>query len=343
MRILLSILLLLLLLPDYSGEARVPLLPPRPAMIAERVELDWRDPARKRLGELTFLGGVWLRSTAHDFGGFSAITVEGDQFTLLSDAGNVIRFRMDAGWHVSDIRALPLPDGPGTGWSKLDRDSESLTRDPATGQLWVGFEQKNQIWRYDSQLRRAQAHAAPAAMSKWPANGGAEAMVRLRDGRFIVLAENAKGATGGTRAATLFAGDPTRDGRRGVRFDYRSPAGYRPTDIAELPDGRLAIVNRRASLHSAFTAVITLVRRDAIRPGAVVAGREIARFAAPVVHDNFEAIAAVREGRDTILWIASDDNQYFFQRSLLLKFRLDEAPAPKRRTARIPKGSGPIR
>jgi len=42
-----------------------------------------------------------------------------------------------------------------------------------------------------------------------------------------------------------------------------------------------------------------------------------------VVHDNFEAIAAVREGDSTILWIASDDNQLFLQRSLLLKFRLD--------------------
>ena len=46
----------------------------------------------------------------------------------------------------------------------------------------------------------------------------------------------------------------------------------------------------------------------------------------PLIHDNFEGVAITREGRDTIVWLVSDDNQLFLQRSLLLKFKLDPVP-----------------
>lgn len=342
MRILWSILLLLALLPDYSGDARLDLWPPRIELVAHPVDLDWRNPARKRLGGLTFLGGVRLTSPTRGVGGFSAMAVDGDRFTLLSDGGNYVRFRLDSRWHVSQVSNGALYDGPGRGWRKLDRDSESLARDPATGTNWVGFESTDQIWRYDAALRAGHGRAVPA-MAKWPSNGGAEAMVRMRDGSFVVFAESASTKVRGVRPALWFAGDPVDPRTRGFRFGYRPPVGFVPTDVAELPDGRLVVINRAASLRTGFTATVAIVERGAIRTGRIVTGREIARFAAPVVHDNFEAVAVVREGRDTILWIASDDNQLPVQRSLLLKFRLDERAPLKRRTARTPGGSGPIR
>lgn len=323
MRALLSIPMCLLLLPDWTGDPRLPLLTGPAVVRAERVALDWRDPARVKLGGLTFLGGVRLTSPARAFGGFSSMLVEGDRFTLLSDGGNIVTFRMGRDWRVRDPGFAELPAGPGRGWHKRDRDSESLTRDPATGQLWVGFERANEIWRYSAGFARAEAHSAPPAMAEWPENGGAESMVRLRDGSFIVLAESVRGGKPGTKRGLWFAGDPVTQPGRGFRFSYRPPEGYKPTDIAELPDGRLVVINRRASLKTAFTAAVTLIDRRAVRPGRIATGREIARFEAPVVHDNFEAVAVVREGGDTILWIASDDNQLFVQRSLLLKFRLD--------------------
>lgn len=52
----------------------------------------------------------------------------------------------------------------------------------------------------------------------------------------------------------------------------------------------------------------------------------VARLAAPVQHDNFEALAMSWEKRRgkqiPVLWIASDDNGLFFQRTLLLKFAM---------------------
>lgn len=326
--VLSSILLILFLLPSWSGDQRLALLPAKAEMAAHRALLDPLDPKRVKLGGLTFLGGVHLTGPPPAFGGFSAMLVDGDRFTLLSDGGNIVSFRMGADWRVREPRFAELPDGPGTGWRKSDRDSESLTRDPTTGQLWVGFEFANEIWRYAPGLARAEAHAAPRAMAEWPENGGAESMTRLRDGSFIVLSEDADAVRGGVelsdvKQALWFAGDPTRPKQRGFGFGYRPPKGFKPTDITELPDGRLAVLNRKASLREGFTAVLTLIERGDVRPGRIVAGREVARFAAPVVHDNFEAIAATREGGATILWIASDDNQLFLQRSLLLKFRLD--------------------
>lgn len=328
MRILLSILLILLFVPSWSGDQRLALLPAKAEMAAHRVHLDPRDPGRVKLGGLTFLGGVYLTGPAPAFGGFSAMSVEGDRFTLLSDGGNIVRFRMGADWQVREPRFAELPDGPGTGWEKADRDSESLTRDPATGQFWIGFERANEIWRFSPGLARAEARAAPRAMADWPMNGGPESLVRLRDGGFIVLAEDQDAKRGGVeqpgvKVGVWFAGDPTRPKQRSFGFGYRPPKGFLPTDITELPDGRLAVLNRKASLREGFTAVLTIIDRGAIRPGRIATGREIARFAAPVVHDNFEALAATREGDSTILWIASDDNQLFLQRSLLLKFRLD--------------------
>ena len=103
------------------------------------------------------------------------------------------------------------------------------------------------------------------------------------------------------------------------------PAGYDPTDMTELSDGRLLILNRRLNLSFAlFTAKLVIVDRTAIREGATVEGREVATLAPPFLHDNFEALAATQEQGATIVWIASDDNREWFEQSLLLKFRLNE-------------------
>ena len=57
----------------------------------------------------------------------------------------------------------------------------------------------------------------------------------------------------------------------------------------------------------------------------MIRGRSIAALAPPLVHDNFEGMAITREGGATILWLVSDDNQSMLQRTLLLKFALEEA------------------
>lgn len=313
----------LLLVPTYSGEGRLALFERQPGVRARLVALYPDDPARRRLGALTYLGGVELSGDNTAFGGFSSLAVDGDRFTLLSDGGNVVRFRLERGARLSDIAWLALPDGPGTGWSKLDRDSEGLIVDRGAGIAWVSFERANQIWVYDADLTRAIRHSAPPVMSDWPLNSGAEAIVRLSKGGFIAFSEGEPFGKTGAYEAARFSGDPTRNPRRGFSFGLRLPAQYRPTDSVELADGRILLLARRISIWDGFRCALFVIDPRQIRPGAVVEPREVARFEPPALSDNFEAMAVTREGASTILWIASDDNQTMFQKSLLLKFRLD--------------------
>lgn len=328
MRIVAAILLVLLFVPGWSGPERLPLLGEDAEIRATPVSLVEGRPTATRVGELEWVGGVALTSPDPAFGGFSAISVERDRFTLLSDGGNVVRFRMGRDWRVRDSWFANLPDGPGAGWEKADRDSESLAIDPGSGDVWIGFENSNEIWRYDARFDRALGHVAPPATRNWPATGGAETMARAPSGDIVVIGETAHRHLSRTRIAIRFTSDPVAAPRRGYGFGLRVPRHYSPSDATFLPDGRLLVLLRRFSLPYNFTAKLMLVDAEAIRPGAVAHGRVIATLAEPFIHDNFEAIAATREGDDTILWIASDDNHSMLQRSLLLKFRLVE-PAPE--------------
>ena len=312
-RVLLSILAVLLLVPGWTVEERLPLPSPGYRLSAERVALDPGDPARRRLGGLVYLGGVALSSGDPAFGGFSALAVEGDRFMTVSDGGNLLRFRMGADWRVRDATYSPLPAGPGTGWEKRERDTEALARDPAGGRFWVAFERANQIWRFGPGGRVARV--APPAMRRWRQNGGAESMARLPDGGFVVLAES-----GGE--ALRFAGDPVA-GAPAFRFRYRPATGMKPVDAAALPDGRLLVLERRFRAPYRWDSRLAVVAAGAVRPGARVRGRALARWAEPLLSDNFEGIAVTREGNATVLWMVSDDNQSMLQRTLLLKFRLD--------------------
>jgi hypothetical protein len=283
----------------------------------EPVALDEGAPDARRLGRLVFLGGWALTSNDERFGGISALHVERGEVLALSDAGWRIRFPVPRG--LSPVRAgiAMMEAGPGPAEEKENRDSESLVVD--AGALWVGYEQANEVWRYDRTGAVARASAAPAAMEDWRANHGAEAMVRLADGRFLVFDEG----SGGDSEALLFAGDPAVAGTPALRLRYRPPAGYSITDAALLPDGRLALLHRRVRLFEGFTAKLSVARLPAPAEGAIIAGEEVAAFEGPVTRDNFEGLSAAREGGRTILWIASDDNYNKLQRTLLMKFALE--------------------
>lgn len=335
MRVLFVILAVLLLVPGWTGESRLALLGDRPQLTATPVALDPSDPTRVRLGALTYLGGVALRSRDPAFGGYSALAVrheaDGDRFTLLSDGGNVVGFTMGGDWQPRRLRFLNLPAGPGTGWEKRDRDTESLAIDPVSGRLWVGFENHNAIWRYAAGFVRAEAQRQPPEMARWPDNGGPESLARLPDGRFVVLAETRHVAAADwhgperarreSRVALLFPGDPIATTPQ--RFAYMPVGSYDPADATALPDGDLLVLDRDFRLPFRFANRLSLVPAAAIRPGGVARGRLLAALEAPLLHDNFEGVATTVENGATIVWLVSDDNQLILQRTLLLKFRLD--------------------
>lgn len=322
MRIQWSVLLCLLFTPDWMGAPHRPQFDAAAPFHTDPVELTFDAPHVSRVGDLVWLGGIKLSSSDPAFGGFSSLHVAGDRFTLLSDGGDVLRFAMGRDFRVHDSSITELPDGPGTGWSKRDRDSESMSVDPRTGAIWVGFENSNDFWRYDARFRHAEAHVAPPVMQNWVLNEGPEAMMLLPGGGMATIDETTPWPKQRGRGGIVFFGDPVQHPRWGFRFNYVPPKGYDVSDMTLLPDGRWLILNR-AFTWLRFSNVLTIVDPAQIKPGATVRGHDIATIAAPLLHDNFEGVAATREGGATIVWLVSDDNQFALQRSLLFKFRLD--------------------
>lgn len=340
MRLWLSVLLVYVFVPPWSGTPRARQADPRIGFTLESVVLFPQMPHRVRLGSLAFVRGYRLISADADFGGFSAMATDGARFMLLTDGGQGIRFTLGRDGELANGSIFRLPAGPGSGWHKHDRDSESMAMDPSTGRGWVAFENSNQIWRYAPGFARAEAMSAPPMMALWANNNGAESMMRLRDGRFVVLNEGGSWPGQSGSAGLIFAGDPTRAKQASLRFSYLAPTGFDPTDSAELPDGRWIIVNRRFDLRHGFTACLTIADPRALKSGAKLQGHEIARFSAPALHDNFEGIAVVKHKGATNIWLISDDNMHRpWQQSLLLEFRLDEATPRPRENAK-PQAAG---
>jgi hypothetical protein len=298
-----------------------------PVVEARPVLLDPADPARRRVGALTYLGGWVLSGRDGRFGGWSTLKVSGDRVVSVSDAGAVLHLHLANG-RVLSSSVDDLSAGPADGQGKANRDVESMTWAPDGSAVWLGFEHANAIWRYDRGFR-ATGHVAPKAMEDWPSNSGPEAMVRLRNGRFLIFSED-HWLKGGGKEALLFASDPVEGRRAPLRFAYQPPAGYLPTDAAELPDGRVVLLNRRVSLLDGFSAVVTLVDPRAIVAGKILVPVELARLAPPLTVDNMEGLSVTVENGRPVLWLISDDNFMAFERTLLLKFRLDRLPARPR-------------
>ena len=255
------------------------------------------------------LKGLWSISTRRtSFGGFSSLlALPGGNLLAFSDRGMQIAMRETAG---SVAVTGPPRFNP---FRKSDRDVEAVTRDPATGTLWLSYETDNSLLRLQPDGNYRVLH--PQSMRGWGVNSGAEAIVRLTDGRFVLLRE-VEGE------ALLFPGDPF-EGIAPVAFRFEPPGDMNPTDMVQLPDGRVLILLR--GLAVGFPPVgASLVMAD---PAEISEGEPwdwypVANLTGPMPPENYEAIA-VRPAADGTLdiWLMSDDNAAVFQRTLLARLR----------------------
>jgi Esterase-like activity of phytase len=273
-----------------------------------------------------FVKAWTLSSPNRDFGSVSAMMRDSIGFTTISDHGAIVRFKMTADGNVFDASTSPLPRGCALDELKTSRDAESVSRDPQTRDVLIGFEWTNAICRSDARLARAVRRTSPPAMRSWPILGGAEALVTLRDGRTLVFAEQ-RGGGGATSPLIIFDRDPTLAKARATALSYRPPTGFRPTDAAQLPDGRIVIVNRRYEFPLNFSAVITVTDLADFTPGAVVTGKIVVRLEDPSIADNYEAIAVSQNGARTFVWLMSDDNFIAYQSTYLVLLEVQDANA----------------
>lgn len=281
------------------------------------------------------LTGAWVLSSPNSiFGSYSALLIEpDDRFLAASDAGQLLRFPKPG---VEGKIRIETFAGR-TERRKKFIDIESLTRDPETGIIWVGFEGMNAIERFNPALTES-TRAEPAQMAQWSSNSGPESMVRLEDGRFVVLSEgyNDWGAVG--FPGLLFPSDPV-EGAEALEFTFAAPKGYRPVDMVQIPDGRALILVRAVhfGLPPYFTSKIVLADLADIAEGEVWSGEVIAEIAPPLPSDNMEGLA-FEEGAEgaLMLWVISDDNGATLQRTLLLRLEWNPDPDVSKPETRAP-------
>lgn len=323
-RILSALLILLFIGPNPWADTRRPVWNATQQISAARVIIPGG-----HFGPLEIVEAWALTSPHSGFGGFSAMALTGDrQFLLVSDAGHTARFALDTDGRVSAAQIMPLL------WSrtsrKRDRDAEAMWRSPVSGETWLAFEGSNRIMRLDPSLTRTIGDARPWEMRRWSANGGPEAMTRLADGRFLMLAEGANTRTLGT-AGILYPGDPTQSGREDhVRFGYRSWGMGKLTDAATVPDGRVLLLHRQINPWRWFTSTLAIGDPARIADNQSWTAAPLAAIGQPQLSDNFEALAITPHPRGISIWLASDDNFNTLQRSLLIHLLLPWDALPPR-------------
>ena len=344
---MLAVLMLLWLTGGPRPPSLQPLYAERIAIVATPVTLVRDDAARTRVGAMTLLGGWKLTSASRQFGGLSALAVHGRELTAIGDAGSMLRFRLGNFGRPYAASIAALPPGCGRSDDKIWRDTESLAHDPTSGDWWVGYEWRNAVCRVSRDFATRRGLAAPPALRGWSKTAGPEAMMRLPDGRFVIVAENDP-RRGSTRPIVVFDRDPTDPAARFARFAWQPPAGYNPTEIAALPDGRWLMLVRRIALDTLFTTQLLLIDPRARVGRRLPNGRVLARLEPPVIHDNFEGLSVTVESGRPIVWMISDNNFLDWQSTYLLKLAIDPAalairrprPAPLRSSASNAEPSG---
>jgi hypothetical protein len=281
----------------------------------------------RKMGAVELLGAWQLTGRSSEFGNFSTLGQFADgTMVTLGDKGGILWFKpLDSKgpWRTRIGQVF------GGDWRYVhtESDAESTIIDPASQDMLVAYEASKSFYRMHPDLSGRVAIDQPELLT-WPPNMGPETMVRLADGRVLVVAE---GNTGGywnrhSHPAMLFPGIPRPNEVPG-RVTVEMPEGFRPTDATSLPDGRILILGRKVTLLG-FFSTISIADPGALRDGGALQTRQIARIADSRIRENYEGMTAVHE-RDgsTTLWLISDSNlMVWAQRTLVLKLRLDLSP-----------------
>lgn len=311
-RLLAALAVALICAPGTFLRTNIPTNPPRDIAL---VQVQGEGPAPAPGWEVA---GVWhYQAESLLFGGFSALLALNDH-TLRAFSDRGARFTLTEPDRPAPrpnsrpdvVRQLVAPADANDLW-----DIESATRDPVSRHYWLGYENHHAIQRFTVASTPDGKRDLEDAVN-WSDNSGAEAMVRLADGRFLVLPE-------GKKYGLIYAGDPV-EGARPQRFAFRNPApGFAVTDMAALPDGRLLLLLRDLDWgYPIFTSRLAI--GTVPEAAGVFAPETVLQLDPTIPRENYEGLAVRprKDGRIDV-WVMSDDNLSVMQRTLLAKLIFD--------------------
>ncbi len=297
------------------------------------------EPGRRRFGELEFLGGLVLASPDTAFQSLSGLFSRdaGRELVSVTDEGAWIGFRLKTDetgrpLAVEDVRIAPLLDADGHPFpTKWGRDAESLAfrRTPGGGEFLVGFEGRHRVLSYAVKGDPRTAFDAPGR----PVSGIPADIASLRDNRGLEGLAVAPPGTPLAGGLLLLAEEPRPGeadqpvwmigGPRPGLFHLARRDRFAVTDAAFLPDGDLLVLQRRFGLRIGLGMRLLRIPADSIRPGRTIEGRVLLEADWGWEIDNMEGLAVdTAPDGSTILTLVSDDNGNWFQRTVLLRFRL---------------------
>jgi hypothetical protein len=287
-----------------------------------------QDPEARRLGALTWRRGLQLAAAVPEFGGWSDLnmSLDGRTLTAVSDRGawltatveydgdgnlgGVTNARLGV---LRDLAGMPLT---ARGW----REAEGLAQ-LADGSWLVSFERHHRLWRYPTLSAKPVVVDSPAEMTKQPASGGIKALAALADGRLVAISQNYSLGPG---KVVGWIGQPAVGGSyKWQDFNLTVPGLFRPTSMAQLPDGSLVVLESAFDTAARTRCRLVRIAASDLVAGNTVRGSELATLARPYLVENFEAVSTTR-GRhgEILIWLLSNDDFNPLQRNLLLQFEL---------------------
>lgn len=301
---------------------------------AKPIQLHQKDPNVRKIGRLSYLGGLSLSAVDGEFGGFSGLAVSADGKHLLAITDRGALLRADLAYSqgklsgFSDGQLCPLKNGWGEVLRGKKGDAEALVI-LADGSLAVSFERNHRIDRYPpataqradcSKIEAARALYRIPSWNSLPANGGFEALVALDETTTLAISE----------------GGDTSDGRligwllrqQGSTSIYYQPSGngYKPTDLTRLPDGNILLLERRFTILSGVSSRLCLIDKESIKVDVTMTCNLIAEISSPLAAENYEGLSSRLDERgNTVIYMISDDNFNPFQRTILMMFKLEES------------------
>lgn len=282
-------------------------------VVAQPVPLDPHDPARLRLGDFTYAGGLALTSTdTARLHGLSDLKVYADgRLLAMGDEGDLLEARLvlDAAGRPTGLAHARLTtplgeDGqPLSARGKAWSDSEGIAQ-LADGDRLISLEEHDRILLYRHGGGRPTL--APSPDVTFPFNLGMEGLAEdpaAGPDAYMVGAE-ASGETWVCRLSAGCAKGPTV--AKGAEFGLSA--------LQPLPGGGVAYLLR------AFDPIrgVRIILRIVDARGATVDELKLDRS---VTVDNFEGVAALPGPSGAIrFYLISDDNFSSAQRTLLLAF-----------------------